>query len=377
MKNPRILKICNLGYYHLVRDLYRKYPFIKTLQYREQKQFLKSYAPIYLNSFSDIMSDLGYEADEVIVDLESLQHSWATEYGSIPSKFGWPLEILLQQIEWFKPDIVYFQDVHAIPPAVRRRLKEFFPFIKKCILFRGFPLFQDGLEDVDLFVSGSPNLIREYKQSGLRTAYNPHGFDEKVLHYLQDWTLHQLREADGPFVFLGTSGFGEIGEFHLNRYLWLRKLLDQSDIKMYLVEGDTPCQEGSRPLREIAPSRTFESYFGLDMFHILKTSDIVFNIHSSAHPNQVENMRLFEATGVGACLLTDTGANMTDFFEEDREVAIYRSFDECIEKYRYLQNHVDARLEIAKAGQKRTLKEHTLRRRCERLHELIQELDYA
>jgi spore maturation protein CgeB len=52
-------------------------------------------------------------------------------------------------------------------------------------------------------------------------------------------------------------------------------------------------------------------------------------------------------------------------FDEDREVATWRSVDDCLTKIdRYLANE-DERAAIAAAGQARTLSTHTFRQRIE------------
>ncbi len=83
-------------------------------------------------------------------------------------------------------------------------------------------------------------------------------------------------------------------------------------------------------------------------------------------------MRLYEATGVGTCLLTDWKANLPNLFTLDVEVVAYRSAEECIEKVRYLLDHEDVRQAIAAAGQRRTLRDHTTRQRAEQLDDIIQ-----
>ena len=85
-------------------------------------------------------------------------------------------------------------------------------------------------------------------------------------------------------------------------------------------------------------------------------------------------MRMFQATGVGTCLLTDTGRNMADLFEEDHEVVTYSSIEECIEKVNYLLEHDDVRRQIATAGQKRTLRDHTVMNRCQQIDEILQKM---
>lgn len=108
------------------------------------------------------------------------------------------------------------------------------------------------------------------------------------------------------------------------------------------------------------------------MLRVLQRSRVTFNAHTDEGRGYIGNMRLFEATGVGTCLLTDTGANLSDLFVEDQEVVTYRSLEECIEKQRYLLAHDDIRRQIALAGQKRTLKDHTVMNRCLQIDEIIQ-----
>ena len=74
-------------------------------------------------------------------------------------------------------------------------------------------------------------------------------------------------------------------------------------------------------------------------------------------------MRLFEATGVGAFLLTDFKDNLDTLFASDREVAVWRSTDDCLKWIgQYLRDDA-GRAEIARAGQARTMAQHTYRHR--------------
>jgi spore maturation protein CgeB len=82
-------------------------------------------------------------------------------------------------------------------------------------------------------------------------------------------------------------------------------------------------------------------------------------------------MRLFEATGVGTCLITDWKDNLHDLFEPDREVVTYRSPQECVEKVKWLLEHPQEREAIAQAGQARTLKDHTFDQRAIELDYII------
>jgi spore maturation protein CgeB len=100
--------------------------------------------------------------------------------------------------------------------------------------------------------------------------------------------------------------------------------------------------------------------YGLRMYEALRDSRITLNFHIDAAKGRAANFRLFEATGAGACLVTDWQKDLNDYFDVDREVVAFHSFDECVEKVRYLLDHESERAAIAKRGQERTLRDHRL-----------------
>ena len=114
--------------------------------------------------------------------------------------------------------------------------------------------------------------------------------------------------------------------------------------------------------------------FGLNMYQALADSKITFNCHIDAAKNNAANIRLFEATGSGTCLITDWKENLNDLFDIDKEVVTYKTIDECVEKVNYLLAHDKERNAIAVAGQKRTLNEHSLEKRINKFADYM--LDY-
>jgi len=53
-------------------------------------------------------------------------------------------------------------------------------------------------------------------------------------------------------------------------------------------------------------------------------------------------------------------------------VVTYKTADECVEKISWLLDHPKEREDIARAGQARTLREHTFAQRALLLNEIIQ-----
>ena len=63
--------------------------------------------------------------------------------------------------------------------------------------------------------------------------------------------------------------------------------------------------------------------------------------------------------------------NLRQLYEEDHEIVTYESKEEALDKYNYLINKPEELAKIAKAGQLRTLKEHTYETRIKELIQII------
>ena len=128
----------------------------------------------------------------------------------------------------------------------------------------------------------------------------------------------------------------------------------------------------AKTLREEYPNRCWPQVVGLDYYEVISNSQLTLNRHTDRSMGSVGNMRMFEATGMGTCLLTDSGENMNELFIGEREVMTYRSVREAVDKARYLLKNEKECSEIALEGQRRTLSEHTIFHRCQYISEIIE-----
>ena len=112
--------------------------------------------------------------------------------------------------------------------------------------------------------------------------------------------------------------------------------------------------------------------WGLEMYEVLARSRITINRHGDIANGYSNNMRLYEATGVGTLLLTEASANLEELFEPGREVVAYYSEDDLVEKIEHYLEQDSERAAIAAAGQQRTLSEHTYRQRMAELAALLE-----
>lgn len=110
--------------------------------------------------------------------------------------------------------------------------------------------------------------------------------------------------------------------------------------------------------------------WGLQMYEVLARSKIVVNHHGNVPP-YANNLRLFEATGSGAMLLTDEKPNLAELFRPGSEAIAYRDAEQCVDHIRHFLAHDAARATIARAGQARTLADHSFENRMRELIEII------
>lgn len=77
------------------------------------------------------------------------------------------------------------------------------------------------------------------------------------------------------------------------------------------------------------------------------------------------NMRVFEGTACGALMVTDaTGNGLGDLFDVGRELVTYTDEADLFRQIDYYLVHDDERARVARAGQARTLAQHTYRDRA-------------
>jgi len=195
--------------------------------------------------------------------------------------------------------------------------------------------------------------------------------NQKQLKKLTRDGLKYLLSKSGNYVLHALENFSISRKIH--------NLIDEINVEGQKVDdrrsltGLDPGGVAKKTLRQAYPEKFHDPVFGIPYYHRVSNSDVVFNLHSDAAGVTVDNMKMFEITGVGSCLLTNMGSNLGDLFDLDKEVVTYKTVGEALEKYQYLKENPSTRLEIARAGQMRTLRDHTVSARCKQMNEIIKE----
>jgi spore maturation protein CgeB len=100
---------------------------------------------------------------------------------------------------------------------------------------------------------------------------------------------------------------------------------------------------------------------------------MVLNINrdSMAHTGFSPPTRVFEAGGVGACLITDRWPGVEMFFEPEGEILVAGSAEEVVAWLRRLDRQQTRA--IGQAMRERALREHTYQLRAREVHRILQE----
>jgi hypothetical protein len=381
----RIL-VLNADYPRFLAWLYRRQPELENASYAAQMAARNATLFGVANFYSKNFAALDHPAAEIHLNNPWLQSAWAREHGMAvepPGRAGdaeqralpaWlqraikpfkpmlrPLarrigfsprleaqaeNILLAQVEDFRPDLVLNQDVFHADAGLMRRVKS----IGSPILVGQVGIPPSRGQDwsvYDLIISQLPTVVRSFRATGVRAEVCHLAFEPAILDVLPVATAMDI---DVSFV-------GSVSVDHLQRIALLEAVAQRYDLKLW----------GSRP-QFLPPSSPLHRCYqgevwGADMYQVLRRSRITLNSHIDMAGNEAGNMRLFEATGVGTFLLTDFKDNLDTLFAPDQEVAVWRSIDDCLKVIGRMIGDDNGRTAIARAGQARTLSQHTYRHR--------------
>jgi|GEM_PF-1852891 len=376
----------------------------------------------YSDTVTRELARMGNETMEVTVNAEVFQKRWAQENGFEVDPDDWIFPIFYNQLETFRPDILYIQGVNDPKwfHLFKLEFRERFPFIRALVGYGGWPFEDENISNLDAILACGPNLRTHFATQRVHSYLVYHGIDLRLLERLENRRKNQTEKQAQPvdFGFYGITGFGfQTG--HYTRYWELVQLLLSTSLEIWgyereghqhvwemkntldvgpklaemingLMQPGLQATAGQKVqvlkdvlkkttgyeipivrLAEMFPDRVHEPVFGLDMMEALSRTRVTLNRHTDAMNGYAGNMRLFEATAAGTCLLTDACVNLGDLFEADHEVVTFSSADEAAEKVRYLLDHEDERRAIAEAGYRRVVKDHTLQQRCLEIDDIL------
>ncbi len=264
----------------------------------------------------------------------------------------WLLEVFERQVMEYQPDVLLSHDLHLIPATLWGRLRGHVRLLVAQIASPLPPIRQ--LQSFQLILSSLPNFVARFREMGIPSELFRIGFESSVAN------LIPRDKRDIPVSFVGS-----MSPDHGGRRDWLEAVCSQCDVQVW-GQG----AELLPPSSAIRRAHRGEAW-GAEMYRILGRSVITLNRHIDLSEQFANNMRLYEATGMGAALVTDRKVNLGDMFEPDVEVAAYDDTAGCLALIDRLQRDQPRAEAIAMAGRSRTLRDHTYRKRMEELVRIV------
>jgi spore maturation protein CgeB len=312
------------------------------------------------DSYSHFLRELGHEAHEVVVNCDPMQDAWARGHGlarrGLRRAFGElpnANDIVRHQVEEFRPDVIYVQNLSVFPPRFLHELRRSRLLVGQIASELPRP---EQLEPFDLILTSFPHYVPRFRARGIESEYLRIGFDPRALAAVGEV------DRDLDLVFVGSLRRGQHGTGNAA----LAQAAGRVPVSVWGVGiEDWPVDS---PIRTAYQGEAW----GLDMLRIFARARIVLNRHIDVAEDNANNMRLFEATGMGALLLTDHKRNLSDLFVPDLEVATYGDVDDLVRRATDYLGDDAAMRRVARAGQRRTLGEHSYLHRMSELVPILE-----
>ncbi len=307
------------------------------------------------------LADLGHAAGFTVVNSRPLQESWCRENGEpFPA---WPegeKELAARQVAAFAPDVLYLSESLGYDSRFLRTL----PALPRLVLgWRAARISPDvDWTLFDAILSSGRHCLRIARERGARDAvYSFPGFAP----FIADKVRGVPKIHDVVFCGPLTQEHGTCSA--LLTEIAKAPLGIRGDLRpAFFIHPLTPERiPAGVAMHDHGPR------WGTDMYEALASARIVVNANIDIPGGEGPNMRLFEATGCGAFLLTERQHNIEVFFEPGVEVETFSSPSEMLDKIYYYLAHPEEREAIAARGHARCMKDYVQPRRALALDRLI------
>ena len=370
MPKTKLLKVSSFYPEYLVK-LYREDSNLHAEDYAVQYKRMMDQGIGWADYWKINLEKTGeFDVELIIINNEYAQKKWAEENHIRYDEQNWMNDIFLEQVGMFNPEIVFANDYIFVTPNTIRNIKNKFPVVRKYIGWDGIGLCDTArFNEFDLMLTCNPYVSEFYIKNQIKSLYIPFAFEKEILSKIN--LNRQLYDVS----FVGSVTLRNNG--HHERLKVLGAVAAHAKVDYWIASFDESLPYLIKNIVRKMKSGLWSDVsdilrlwrinhgqlFGMEMYQALADSKITLNTHINTALNYGGNIRLWEATGVGTCLVTDWKENMNELFVADKEVVTYKTPMEAVEKVLYLLKNPTVAKAIAEAGQKRTLENYTYEKR--------------
>ena len=347
-----------------LKQFYAEHPELTEADYQTQGRALEQDGFGGVHMLAPPLGLLGYQAELIVANNPFSQFAWAREHGLRPDAQGNfdLLAILCAQVEAYRPQVLY----HSDPILLDSRFIRSLTHRPELILgWRAADIPADwDPSEFDVILSSLSTLRQKALAMGAKNAEHFYpGFPKFLLQHVGGV------ESDVDLVFAG----------QVNAFQYPRRNAKLLALARAAHSGLFGCRfHLSGNLAVASPEvRALDQgpVYGRRMHRAVRRGRIAFdargeiglltsnNKRIDLAETQTANMRIFEATGLGAFLLTEHFSNIGDFFIPGEEIETFAGKKEMIDKVRYYLDNPDKRREIAERGHRRCLRDYSMEAR--------------
>lgn len=308
----------------------------------------------------------------IFPNFKKLQHKWTVEN---KIKTNEDTKIFLEQIKYYKPDLVFFQNSITLSKVINK-------VNFKYILWDGTNSKNLKIaKNAELVLTNMPEAKRFYNLNKINSELFDHFFDRRLLKEIKNFK----KEFD--ITFIGTLS----NKDHFDRSIFLGKLNNRFKINFFLGETNSFIRIMIVAFYNLCFKKKtildFVKYiffqlkinnlnkgpaFGVRMYEIIKKSKIVLNFHINSGTGL--NMRVFECTGIGSCLVSDYQDNLTKYFNCKDDITCFSNIEDATMKINYLLKENEYREKLASNAQKKILLNSTFEKRENQIKKIFDKI---
>lgn len=275
---------------------------------------------------------------------------------------------LLSSVRSRRPDLVVVYKGTAVQPATLAEIRKSGVWL--CFVMPDLTWQHHWLLDSRIF--GYFDHIFTTKESGVKdfkrqlkvrsVSLLPHGYDPTVHRPLTLDSHGHIGNSRRPISFIGAWSRGKEDT--------LAQLAAAVGPDQLNIWGDGWGRVSARVLQ---PSIRGEPVFG-DFYAAAITSTrinlglLLESVPGGVSGDQVTS-RTFHIPACGGFLLHKRTAELANYYQEGREIACFDSCEELVEKVCYYLDHEVERVQIARAGHSRCVRDHSLKNRAKAIVE--------
>ena len=337
-------------YQAFIEQYYSRFPSMSSWSYESQLQALLECGWSSGQNVVPYLNPANYEAHYIIPSFTALQNKWADEHRMDLNSIS-PDQILFNQLERIKPDVIYLSDIFCFNFDILNFLSKK-PLVMCWHATALAPHIRWG--SIDVLLSGVGPIRKAALELGVKAAEE---FMSGAPNFQQKTKLNFSELGDACF----SGSF--VGGLHTERAkLFYETALNIAPHNFDIYTSNPfmrPEAVNLRFGRAVYASEVVSLYAN---YRVVVDARADFGLQDNSFTGETSNMRIFEATKAGSMLITQASSNLSKYFEVDKEIITYESKEELISKLKFYLDPKNefSRKSIADHGYRKTITSHSI-----------------